>query len=54
MQAASTMSVRETHTGIVVLVGEKAYKVTKPVVTGAGRWPTPQMPEAQEICRLAI
>jgi hypothetical protein len=29
--------VRETHTGVVVLIGDKAYKAKKPVVERAGK-----------------
>lgn len=33
MTPAGPAEIRETHTGLVVLVGERAYKVKKPVVT---------------------
>jgi aminoglycoside phosphotransferase family enzyme len=30
----ASAEIRETHTGIVVLIGDKAYKIKKPIVTG--------------------
>src|SRR5215208_5950107 len=37
--------VRETHTGVVVLVGDKAYKIKKPVVTDFLDFSTPDRRE---------
>src|ERR1700752_4003150 len=51
--------VHETHTGVVVLIGNKAYKVKKPVVTDFLDFSTPERREracAREVilnCRMA-
>lgn len=34
MQLTPYVEARETHTGTVVLVGDRAYKTKRPVVTG--------------------
>ncbi|WP_127784147.1 AAA family ATPase [Rhodococcus sp. X156] len=43
--AAPFAEVRETHSGVVVLVGERAYKAKKPVTTGFLDFSTPQLRE---------
>jgi aminoglycoside phosphotransferase family enzyme/predicted kinase len=41
-------AIRETHTGIVVLVGDRAYKVKKPVITDFLDFSTPERRE--QVC----
>lgn len=40
------LEVRETHSGVVALVGDRAYKAKKPVVTGFLDFSTPALREA--------
>ena len=43
--AAPYVDVRETHTGVVVLAGDRAYKAKKPVLTGFLDFRTPEQRE---------
>ena len=45
-------AVHETHTGIVVLVGDRAYKAKKPVVTDFLDFSTPQARE--QVCQREV
>jgi aminoglycoside phosphotransferase family enzyme/predicted kinase len=45
MTAAPYVDVRETHTGVVVLVGDRAYKAKKPVLTDFLDFRTPEQRE---------
>lgn len=45
-QRSAAPDVRETHTGVVVLVGDRAYKAKKPVVTDFLDFSTPERREA--------
>src|ERR1700682_6792551 len=41
----ASAEIRETHTGIVVLIGDKAYKIKKPIVTDFLDFSTPDRRE---------
>src|SRR6516162_6450274 len=43
--AAPYVDVRETHTGVVVLAGDRAYKAKKPVLTGFLDFRSPEQRE---------
>lgn len=45
IESMSPAAIHETHTGVVVLVGDRAYKVKKPVVTDFLNFATPEARE---------
>src|ERR1700757_4426006 len=50
--AAPYVDVHETHTGVVVLAGDRAYKAKKPVLTGFLDFRTPE--QRERACRREV
>ncbi len=52
IESAVPAEIRETHTGVVVLIGDRAYKVKKPVVTDFLDFSTTEVRES--VCRREV
>lgn len=52
LESVGAAEIRETHTGLVVLIGDRAYKVKKPVVTDFLDFSAPE--DRERVCRREV